>query len=384
MIHTQSTSISQSHTSYHPSNPDSPTPSQTGYTESLPNPSLALEYHLQLVKQEFHIPKTFHILKRNVLPNVFAKKYLDHDKATEWFKNLIDSNNVPDMDHFIWEDIQHYSDKDYKICVYLRDYGLTLYYEYFTESYTICYDRGSSMDKFEEIKSELSKLKAKKEKARIGFIQNLRGSIEVSFHKFKKYDNDLILAMNEEVVSFREKTLEMLKSEDESGLFLLHGEPGTGKTSFIKSVIGELTTDVIYLTPGYAESLTSPELLSLLMDYPGSILVIEDAESVIMQRQADNSNAVSNLLNLTDGFPADYLKLKIICTFNTDLENIDSALLREGRLKGIQEFKPLTADEIERVSKLLGRDIESDKPLSLAKVCNQSLGLKKKTAAIGF
>lgn len=384
MIHTQNTSSSQNLISYHPSNTDSDTSLQKGYSEPLPNPSMALEYLLQLVKQEFHTPKTFHILKKNTLPNTFSKKDIDHDKAVVWFKNLVDTYKVPDMDHFIWEDIQHYSDNDHKICVYLSDFGLTLYYEYFTSSYTICYDQGSSMDKFEELKSELSTLKTKKEKARIGFIQNIGGSIEVKFHKFKRYEKDLILAMNEDLVSFRDKTLEMLKNEDESGLFLLHGEPGTGKTSFIKSVIGELTNDVIYLTPGYAESLTSPDLLSLLMDYPGSILVIEDAESVIMQRQADNSNAVSNLLNLTDGFPADYLKLKIICTFNTDLENIDSALLREGRLKGIQEFKPLTADEIERISKLLGKDIQSDEPLSLAKVCNQNLGLKRKTAAIGF
>ncbi|MEX1015075.1 MAG: AAA family ATPase [Candidatus Paceibacterota bacterium] len=165
----------------------------------------------------------------------------------------------------------------------------------------------------------------------------------------------------------------------------MHGKPGTGKTSFIKTILSNSKKKAIYLTPGYTDSLTSPELIGLLMDHPGSILVIEDAETVLMKRQADNSNAVSNLLNLTDGFPADFLKLNIICTFNTKLDDIDPARLREGRLKGLHEFAKLSIPQAQSLAHHLEKEIEITQSMTLAEVCNAgSLQRKLAVNGIGF
>jgi len=118
------------------------------------------------------------------------------------------------------------------------------------------------------------------------------------------------------------------------------------------------------------EKLTSPDMIGLLTGYPDSILVIEDAETTLMKRAGDNSSAVSNLLNMSDGFPADFLNLCIICTFNTELENIDPALLRKGRLRGIQEFKLLQPEQVRELSSHINTEIVANKPMSLAEVCN--------------
>jgi ATP-dependent 26S proteasome regulatory subunit len=164
--------------------------------------------------------------------------------------------------------------------------------------------------------------------------------------------------------------VEQLRKEHHSGLYLLHGKPGTGKTSFIKSVITRVEKPVIFLSPAMTDNLTSPALIGVLMDNPGSIIVIEDAETVLMKRQGDNSNAVANLLNLTDGFPADFLNLNIICTFNSSLDDIDPALLRKGRLKGIHKFRMLQPEQVKKLAKHLGVKADATKPMSLADVCN--------------
>ncbi len=120
------------------------------------------------------------------------------------------------------------------------------------------------------------------------------------------------------------------------------------------------------------------------MDHPDSVLIVEDSETALMKRAADNSNAVSNLLNLIDGFPADFLRLKIICTFNTNLDEIDPTLLREGRLAAIHEFKKLNSDQIKAVSTSLGKAIETDKNMTFAEVCNSRIKSKQKLISMGF
>jgi ATP-dependent 26S proteasome regulatory subunit len=54
---------------------------------------------------------------------------------------------------------------------------------------------------------------------------------------------------------------------------------------------------------------------------------------------------MNTLLNLTDGIIGDSLNLHFICTFNTNVNNIDKALLRKGRLSYMYEFEPLTLEK---------------------------------------
>jgi ATP-dependent 26S proteasome regulatory subunit len=104
-----------------------------------------------------------------------------------------------------------------------------------------------------------------------------------------------------------------------------------------------------------------------------------------MERKADNSNAVSNLLNLTDGFLADFLNLKIICTFNTDLNNIDEALLREGRMKGMHEFTKIQPGRAQKIANVLGSDICPQQSMTLAEICaDKNTSHDFKPTKIGF
>lgn len=159
----------------------------------------------------------------------------------------------------------------------------------------------------------------------------------------------------------------------QSGLYLFHGKPGTGKTTYIRHLIKNQEREILYIPSNMAESLASAEFIALLKDKEDSIIVIEDAEKALISRTVDEYNhAVSTLLNLTDGILGDALKLQIICTFNCELNQIDSALLRPGRLKGLFEFKPLTVKKAQKLSQKLGQNRQITQPLTFAEVYNEN------------
>jgi len=74
-----------------------------------------------------------------------------------------------------------------------------------------------------------------------------------------------------------------------------------GKTHYIRYLIHEVEEKtLIYVPPDMAKEISSPEFLPFLMQYQDSILIIEDAENIIKDRNESTapSQAVANLLNL--------------------------------------------------------------------------------------
>lgn len=139
--------------------------------------------------------------------------------------------------------------------------------------------------------------------------------------------------------------VETIKSKDKTGLMIFHGEPGTGKTSYIKWLSGQTHRRFIYIPSYMVRSITDPSFMSLFLRLKDTVFVIEDAEESLGPRVQGGNSIVSTLLNLTDGILANALNCQFICTFNTEIENIDSALLRPGRLLVRHEFKALDVED---------------------------------------
>lgn len=121
-----------------------------------------------------------------------------------------------------------------------------------------------------------------------------------------------------------------------------------------------------------ADSIASPDFITFLLDHTNSILVIEDAEKVVLDREGDGSSrqGVSNLLNITDGLLSDCLSIQIIATFNTSRDRIDKALLRKGRLIAEWKFDSLSVEDTNKLLESLGREERTDKPLTLTEIYN--------------
>ena len=181
---------------------------------------------------------------------------------------------------------------------------------------------------------------------------------------------DLKLNYGDEFEKTSKKLIESINS-NHSGLYMFHGPPGTGKSTYIKYLSSILKKDVIFFPTSLVGNITSPEIVNLLIRKQNCVLVLEDAEKAIIKRDSNNdSSLVSTLLNMTDGILGDVLKLNVIVTYNCERAEIDEALLRKGRLKAEHSFKALNKENATRLAKKLKLDIEIESEMTLADIFN--------------
>jgi len=193
------------------------------------------------------------------------------------------------------------------------------------------------------------------------------------------------LYYGEDFNNFNQSLIERLDKE-KKGVVLFHGEPGTGKTHYIRYLLRELTKidkRVIYIPPSMVEVMTDPAMMSFLTsnildEARDTIMLIEDAEPLLESRDTGSirTTGISNLLNSTDGILNDILGLVIIATFNTELSKIDTALLRPGRLMARKEFGKLDytrcleiAEDL-KIKDAFVEKSEKSKSYTIAEICN--------------
>lgn len=185
-----------------------------------------------------------------------------------------------------------------------------------------------------------------------------------------------------------DKIKEFLQAENESGLLILHGKPGTGKTTYIRNLIRELSDkDFLILDSSVFDNITDSSFIQLLLEYKDCVVILEDCESMLADR-TDGNNKMASLLNLSDGILGDAFNLKFICTFNADINRIDQALLRKGRMKVKYEFKKLSKDKVKVLSDKYKLNIPEDKitDMYLSDIFNYNSdnGAQKDVKKIGF
>lgn len=144
-------------------------------------------------------------------------------------------------------------------------------------------------------------------------------------------------------------------SASDSNVLLLLGEPGMGKTTFIRHLIevrGHHDQDNVYLVDRQ-DVIGRGDLPDKIREFDhDALLVIEDANTLVRKREQDNDSMLS-LLNVTDGLISN--NTKIVITANlTNLQSIDTALLRPGRCFRIIRFNMLTKDEANRARASVG------------------------------
>ena len=182
-----------------------------------------------------------------------------------------------------------------------------------------------------------------------------------NFEVSKLYNNDFI---NEDI-----KINNFIDKEDQSGIIILHGEKGTGKSSYIKYLINKHPDKKFVFVPaGLIKLLGDPSFGSFLTSLSNHIIVLEDCEGAIRDRATGDAAAVSLLLNLTDGIMADDLNMTFICTFNDDMKNIDEALLRKGRCICKYQFNPLCAEKADMLLRERGIEALVTKPMVLSDI----------------
>jgi hypothetical protein len=250
---------------------------------------------------------------------------------------------------------------------------------YFTEQ-----NRDEAFGIFEELK----KYKIKRKKTtEISLITMTNSGLETQEIAIKKPKIDFCMHYNEDFFTIHKAIVKNINKLNTNGLYLFHGHPGTGKTTYIKYLIHQIHKKVIFLSTKMAGELDNVAMTPFLLQNRNAVIVIEDAEELITSRDEVRNSNLSMLLNLTDGLLGESLGIQIVATFNTDVKNIDKALLRKGRLSNIYEFKPLALVRTNALLNKLNYQIKVTQPLAVADIFNFEISnnyepkLKK---AVGF
>lgn len=177
---------------------------------------------------------------------------------------------------------------------------------------------------------------------------------------------------------------------DRGGIVIFNGQPGCGKSTYIKRLIFKYPDINFVVLPQYFLNDQNGFRTFLLgRENSGEVFIIEDCEQLLVQRENNlaSSSIIGDILNYTDGIYGDLTRTKFIFTFNTDLSNIDKAILRPGRLFLKYEFTPLYGENLEKVAEKLGypltqkdkeRGVNLSELYSGCKSEDLQMGIKKK------
>jgi hypothetical protein len=205
----------------------------------------------------------------------------------------------------------------------------------------------------------------------INMIVQDRNNLDLKALEIKKTKLDIGLFYEDDFAEVDSTIRQRLRKQNDKGIVLLHGLPGTGKTTYLRYLIGQIKKRVLFVSPSVATNLMNPDFIQLLIDNPNSVLIIEDAENIIMDRRNSHDSSVSNLLNISDGLLSDFLNVQLICTFNSSLTLIDDALMRKGRLIARYEFGKLGVAKAQKLSDHFGFDRQIKLPMTIAEIANQ-------------
>jgi hypothetical protein len=311
--------------------------------------------------------KSFYIREFNAPPCISFIRDLDTAKAFAHVKSGLAGRvlAVYQRNYFEWKDNeQKFSTTIFKlenrVMIELGESYAEILFA--SDNYTYANDLVKTFSAF--------KAPGKAEDFEINIITQNSHGLELKQLEIKPTELDIDLYYNDDFKAVDAIMKERLRKENDKGIILLHGLPGTGKTTYLRYLVGSIRKRVLFVSPGVAGNLMNPEFIDLLIDNPNAVVVIEDAENIIMDRKYSSNSSVSNLLNISDGLLSDCLNVQIICTFNNALSMVDSALLRKGRLIAKYEFNKLSAEKAQRLSDHLGFTQVINRPMTLAEITN--------------
>jgi hypothetical protein len=143
-------------------------------------------------------------------------------------------------------------------------------------------------------------------------------------------------------------------------VLILLGQPGSGKTRFVRAILGELSrrkgesAEVMYT--GDKRAFESDEIFVSFITGSHDAFVVEDADHLLTARSSGNQD-LHRFLAIADGVVSAQGRKILFTTNLPNVHDIDEALLRPGRCFASVNTRPLTREE---GAKLISRLSEGD------------------------
>lgn len=167
-------------------------------------------------------------------------------------------------------------------------------------------------------------------------LMQVDGSLDLM--ELGKFEDSLIDEnYDAKVVGNYQHVLKCLGSKKPCGrIALLNGPPGTGKSYMIRSIIKEVNATHVIIPGGLVSQLASPMFLSTLQSCHQkgrpTVLIIEDADMIVVDRKHGNLTVLTDVLNLGDGLLGHMLDVRIVASTNAKRLELDDAITRPGRM----------------------------------------------------
>jgi hypothetical protein len=140
--------------------------------------------------------------------------------------------------------------------------------------------------------------------------------------------------------------------------YLFEGEMGSGKTSLISGIAAAIGYNLAIVS--FTPKMTEVQLMKMLRNFNNEqgkddnvIIVFEDMDCIFKERkshdEARNSMTFSGILNALDGISTGQNRIVIITT--QYIKNLDSALIRPGRVDYILHFDYVVKEQVEDMFK---------------------------------
>ena len=279
-----------------------------------------------------------------------SRSYDYYFEVEKIFNTLMERENPEDTEFikYITRDMET-KEENMGFCIVMKKKNIYARMEKNVSECYILYDNNNdgSLKEFIELLEEYY-VAPEQEDANIYKIAQTMSGFCLKKSKIKEVpDFELERQYNDDIIRENDKICKFIEDADKSGLVILHGEKGTGKTTYIRNLIStHPDKKFVFVSSDLVTVLGTPAFTDFINTLNNHIIILEDCENAIRDRKITGANsAVSTLLNMTDGLLADDLGIKFICTFNADIQDIDPALLRKGRLICKYEFKPLTVEK---------------------------------------
>lgn len=253
---------------------------------------------------------------------------------------------------------------------YVMEGGLLVNVNAFFHTILVFYSNESHVDAVNSCARFYKKRRKAKEPPKFYLLTHGAAGFTTTKMALKKFDLDLKANYNDDLPT--DEIEKFIMEKTSSGLCLLHGTPGTGKTYYLRDLIRRMKgKKFIYMDKSALCYIGDSSFVQFLIENKDSVFIMEDCEAVLKDR-AECNNVISVLLNLSDGMMGDAFNNKFICTFNTDISKIDKALIRKGRTRICYEFKPLKAAKATALARKLGSGKEYSEATPLCEVMNEA------------